>query len=234
MPPTRFPYGQAAGFVNQFQFGVGPTASGTAGLLGFGDATPDVTVGDLFVANNTAATTITYFDLQNYAQRAQDYFGKVIRVLVVDQGSTNFANSGELYLQGSNNLTSRNAYALYEFMHVNSAWIQVGNANQNRREVTTFTIAAQSSIQVEDVKTAIVTNTGAGSIFLSAFSGGQVGQHVTLMAGTGGISLFVQTGGNIAITGTNAYLISVSGAYQFVKRASDRWSMLHIGSTGIA
>jgi len=85
--PTRFPYGQGMGFVNQFaaygaslQTGIGNFSGlGTAGLIS--SATPDVTIGDLFIANNTGSVVITYFNLQQYAYKSAEYSGKTIRVM---------------------------------------------------------------------------------------------------------------------------------------------------------
>lgn len=226
MGPTRFPYGQGKGFVNNFNY-----RGGTANLFAASDATPDVTIGDLFYTNNASATILTYFDLQDYANRASNYEGKVITVFFLD-AVTQIANAGQLFLASSNNLLGANNSIT--LMHSRSGWYELDRSYVNRTEVQTYTIAAQSSINLDGTKVAIVTNTGAGSVFLSAFSGGQVGQSIILMPGTSGLSLFVQTGGNIAIQGTNAYLMASSGAYQFVKRATDRWTFLTIGSTGIA
>src|SRR3990167_5708615 len=225
MGPTRFPYGEAKGFVNNFNY-----RNSTANLLAEGDVTPDATLGNLFYTNNTSNTTITHFDLQDYANRSTSYEGKMITVFFIDN-STRIANAGQLFLASSDNLLgAQNSITL---MHSRSGWYELYRSYNNRTDVQTYTIAAQSSINVERTKVAIVTNTGAGSVFLSAFSNGQVGQLLTVMAGTSGLSLFVQSGGNIQIQGTNAYLVSISGAYQFVKRAANLWSMITIGSTGI-
>jgi len=232
--PFRQPYGSAMGFANHFQFSVAPAVSGTAGLITSGDTTPDVTVGDLFVANNTSATVISYFDLQNYAYKASDYQGKMIRVMVVDNGSTSFANAGQMYTQGTGLATIGTMPAFYTFVQFNSSWYQTDVSKMNRSQVQALTLGSASAINVDGTNFLTVTGTAATSYILS-FSGGFIGQTVVVNAvGTGGVNHYVTDNGNIAIAGTGDYCLNVSGTYQFTKISSTRWSMLHIGTTGIA
>lgn len=232
--PTRWPYGTALGFVNQFQFSVGPTVSGTAGLITSGDTTPDVSLGDLFIINNTSATVISYFDLQAYSYKAADYQGKKITLMVVDNGSTSFANAGQLFTQGSGLATVGNNPAFYTFAHFNSSWYELEGSQINRQESQALTIGSAGSINVDGSNLIIVTGTAATSIVRS-FSGGFIGQTVILTAvGTSGVNHYVDNVGNLAMAGTAMYAINVSGSYQFTKVSATLWKMLHIGTTGIA
>jgi len=234
MPPFRQPYGSAIGFTNHFGSG-GPGGNNTAGLFVSGDTTPDVTLGDLFIANNTSATVITYFDLQNYSNRAADYFGKVVKVLLVDQGSTQFANSGQLYLYGTNNLGTKNAYALYEFAHVNSAWIQVNNSELNRREVgVTGSVGgsiALSADNVDDRKYLYIQGTGATTIV--GISGGTVGQELYIMANSQGITYSFNSAATLALGGTNAFVFNALGVAHFIKRDATNWALVATTPGGI-
>ena len=233
--PYRQPYGDALGFANHFQFSNAPVASGTAGLFTSGDTTPDVTVGQFFIANNTSATVISYFDMLGYSYKAADYSGKRITVMVVDNGSTSFANAGQIYMTGTGSATIGTNPAFYEFVQFNSAWYQTGVSQINRsQEQLTFTLGSASSINVDGTRFLRVTGTAATS-YIIAFSGGQIGQTVIVnAAGTSGVNHYVTDNGNIAIAGTGDYCLNVSGTYQFTKIAANRWSMLHIGTTGIA
>ena len=226
MGPTRFPYGQALGFANQFR----NVAGGTAGLLAEGDATPDVTTGSLFYTANTSSTTITHFDLSSYAERAPNYEGKVITVFFIDN-STRLANAGRLFLSSTNDLVgSQNVVTL---MHSRSGWYEMYRSYNNTTEVQSYSVGPASSLNVDGTKVALVLNTGSVTKFISAFSGGQQGQIVTLL-NAGSNAVVVQTGGNIRLVGTNAYVVNASGAYQFVMFNSAFWRMITVGTLGNA
>lgn len=231
MGPTRFPYGQALGFVNQFNFTQGPTTTGTAGNIS-GTATPDVTLGNLFYVNNTGNLQITSFTLQDTANRIAQYEGKTFRVFILDTGSTTFANAGNLFLNGTNNMAGQNNSI--EFMFSRGNFYELDRSYINRTEALAVTIGSAGSINVDGASLVVVTGTAATSVVRS-FSGGQVGQTVILTAvGTGGVNHYVDNVGNIAMAGTGMYAINVSGSYQFTKVAANLWKMLHIGTTGIA
>lgn len=234
MAPSRLPYGSAWGFANQFSFTNGPVASGTAGLFTQSDTTPDVTTGDLFVANNSGSTVITYFDLQSYSNRNADYSGKVIRIMVVDNGSTQFANSGQLYLFGSDNLaTSGGVPALYEFVQLNSAWYQTLSARASRNDVLTSTFTTNSSITVDGVRVLLLSNTGSVTRPLSAFSGGQVGQTIQV-AQVGSNPVRFVASASLILVGTNTFIANASAIYQFTKIDASTWRLLTATTLGIA
>lgn len=237
MGPTRFPFGQALGFANQFYTnrGVGGVAAnlqvaGTAGDIS-GQTAPDVTIGQLFYVNNTAPLTITNFLLADTANRNSQYEGKLIRIFILDTG-TQIDNAGNLFLAGTDNLRGSNSQL--ELMYSRGSWFETDRARVNRTEVQNYTIGSAGSINVDGVRVAILTGTAATSI-VRAFSGGQVGQEITLMNNSSsGLGVFVDTGGNIAFITTNLYAVNASGAYKFIKKNNTTWLMLHIGSTGIA
>lgn len=228
--PFRQPYGSAIGFANQFSFFHSPASSGTSGLLLFNDSTPDVTLGELFIANNTSLTTITYFDLQQYAYKAAEYSGKMIRILVVDNGSTQFANSGQLFLSGTDNLSTAgaNTPALYEFVHFNSSWYQTG-FKTNRAEMTLFATNVGSSLNVNGVRFAVLNNTGGTTNSIISFSGGQVAQELSFVL-RGSNAVRIIGGGNIFMVGTNALLLDASGLYKAIKVDTMNWRLMAINS----
>lgn len=237
MGPTRWPFGKALGFANQFYTnrGVGGVAAGlqVAGTAGdiSGQTAPDVTLGELFYTNNTAALTLTAFILQDTANRSASYEGKVIRIFFLDT-ATQVANANNLFLQGTDNLIGANNQL--ELMYSRGSWFETDRVRINRTEVQNYTIGSAGSINVDGTRVAIVTGTATTSI-VRAFSGGQVGQEITLMSnGSNGVNVFVDTGGNIVFITTNLYAINASGAYKFIKKNNTTWLMLHIGSTGIA
>ena len=231
MGPTRFPYGTALGFANAFGSG---RSGNTAGLLAQADATPDVTTGSLFYTQNTAATVITHFDLQDYGNRSANYEGKVITVFFLDN-STSLANAVNLYLAGTNSLVSRDVTSIHgvTLMHSRSGWYELERHMTNRNEALTYSISGTSSINVDDVSVALILNTGSVATAISAFSGGQIGQKLTVV-NAGSNAVRVVTGGNILLVGTNAYLLNASGAYDFVRASGALWRMITTGTLGNA
>ena len=234
--PYRQPYGSALGFQNQFSFTVGPTVSGTAGNIS-GSATPNVTLGGLFYVNNTGSLTITNLLLDDTANRLTQYEGKVIRIFVLDTGSTIFANAGALFLAGTDNLFGQNHSI--ELMQSRGNWYELGRSYVNRSEVTTFVTNAQSSLNMDGVRVAILNNTGATTNKIIGLSGGQIGQEVTFMnIGSNAVMLIggvgVATSSNMIMTGTNSLLVDASGAFKFIKHTDLGWRGLAITSAGWA
>ena len=223
--PQRFPYGSALGFQNQFNWTVGPTVSGTAGNIS-GTATPNVTLGNLFYLNNTGSVTITNLLLDDTANRLTQYEGKVVRIFTLDTGSTTFANAGALFLNGTNNLLGQNNSI--ELMFSRGSWFELDRSYVNRSEVSAMVTNAQSSLNMDNVRVAVLNNTGATTNKIIGLSGGQVGQEVTFMnVGSNVIILIGQAGGatssNMVFLGTNALLIDGSGSYKFVKHTDLVW-----------
>lgn len=210
MGPTRHPYGEALGFSNQYNY-----RGNTANLFSQSDTTPDVTVGELFYANNTGSTVISYFDLLNYAQRSADYEGKVIEVIFLDQGSTQLSASAQMVLAGSDNAAApTNGRTHITLMMSNSSWYEIKRSRPGTDSgYTTFAGAGTTSINPANNPYIIFAGTAATT--LQAISGGQAGQTVTLLHTTGGVNLTINTAGNILIEGTNATVVTVGGNYKF-------------------
>lgn len=233
--PTRFPYGQALGFSNQFRTYGGSTVAGnTAGNIS-GSATPNVSSGELFYTNNTAAVTITHFELDNYARLAPDYEGKIITVVFLDT-ATQLANSGRLFLSSTNNLVGANNNIT--LMHSRSGWYELNRSYVNRTEAQVYTINGSSSINVDGVSLAIISNTGAGTTKISALSGGQVGQtvYLTMNTATSVITLVLAYVGNIQfplLAQSNAMLIDTGAVYGFTKVSATRWYAHYAGTAGV-
>jgi len=172
--------------------------------------------------------------MQRYAEKAADYSGKKITVMVVDNGSTSFANAGQLFLSGTGAASIGTQPAFWEFVQFNSSWYQTGFTQINRQVNQSITLGSASSINVDGTEFITVAGTAATS-YIKSFSGGFTGQTVVVNAvGTAGVNHYVTDNGNIAMAGTGDYTLNVSGTYQFTKITASRWSMLHIGTTGIA
>ena len=209
MGPSRWPYGTGRGFVNNFNY-----RGNTAGLFTSGDATPDVTIGGLFYTNNTAATTITYLDMQEYGSRAADYEGKEITIFFLDSNTT-IANAGQLYLASTSNAFMPNQSIT--FMQSRSAWFEIDRATVTRNDSQVFSLGGTTSFNADGTRIAYISGTAATTI--QAISGGQHGQSLILIAGSG--ALTINTAGNIALAGTNAIVL----------RALDRLDITRYGST---
>lgn len=232
MGPTRFPYGQALGFANQFNWTVGPVVSGTQGLIS-GSTAPNVTLGNLFYVNNTGNLTINNFLLDDTANRIAQYEGKVIRVFQLDTGSTSFANASPLILSGTNGSIGQNGSI--EFMFSRGVWYELDRGYSGSSEVTTFVTNAQSSLNVNGVRVAILNNTGSTTNKIIALSGGYVGQEVTFMnIGSNLVQFIGQAGGatssNLVFINTNSLIIMASGAFKLIKHTDLNWRALAVGS----
>lgn len=213
MGPTRFPYGEALGFVNNFNY-----RGNTAGLFAQGDTTPDVTYGGLFYANNTQDTVITHFDLQDYANRASNYEGKVITVFFLDD-SSRLANGGRLFLSGSDDLLGSNHSIT--FLHSRSAWYEIDRAkpNQNSGFVTT-NIAGTAALTVTRDTNIVYAIGTATPVVIAGISGpSYIGQRLTLSLNSQGISYQIKTDANVAIAGTNALLYTAPRAVELIRVA---------------
>ena len=228
MGPQRYPFGSALGFQNQFLYTVGPTGSGTAGLIS-GSTAPNVTLGGLFYLNNTGTLVIQNLLLDDTANRIASYEGKIVKLFILDTGSTVFSNGGALFMAGTNNLFGQNNSI--DFMFSRGSWYETGRSLITRNEVITYAANVGSSVNVDGVRVVKVNNTGATTTSVIAFSGGQVGQEVSLML-VGSNAARVLEGGNIFIGLTNAVLINASGVYKFMKFDTAGWRTLAISSGG--
>lgn len=240
MGPTRFPYGQALGFANQFGFTVGPSISGTAGLLS-GSTAPNVTLGGLFYFDNTATLTVTNLILDDTANRAAQYEGKVVRLFFIDN-STQIANAAPLFLSSTDNLAfgaRAGGFSFIELMQSRGSWYELSRSQGSRSEVTTFVTNAQSSLNMDGVRVAILNNTGSTTNKIIGLSGGQIGQEVTFMnIGSNPVILIggvgVATSSNMIMVGSNSLLVDASGTYKFIKHTDLGWRALTITSAGWA
>ena len=226
--PTRWPYGTALGFQNQFGFSISPVGSGTAGNIS-GSATPNVTLGGLFYLNNTGTVNITNLILDDTANRLTQYEGKIVKLFILDTGSTVFSNGGALFMAGTNNLFGQNNSIDFIFSRGN--WYETNRSQITRNEVFTYAVNVGSSVNVDGVRVILANNTGATTTSLIAFSGGQVGQEVSIMS-VGSNAVRVLEGGNIFIGATNAVIIGASGFYKFIKYDTASWRTLAISSLG--
>jgi hypothetical protein len=216
MGPTRAPYGSALGFVNHFNY-----RGTTAGDIS-GSSTPNVTIGELFYTNNTGSVTLTDFTLDDTANRSANYEGKLINVIFLDT-ATQIANGGTLYLQGSDNLAGSN-HGL-TLMYSRGNWYEISRWKDNQNGgIQSFTGAGTTSINVNDVDHIMFNGTAA--TVLQAFSGGQVGQYISISHRTNGVTLTVNTAGNILIAATNAVVIRNNDAWNFIKVSGSNWIMM--------
>lgn len=254
--PTRFPFGIALGFENQFNnYGKtsGPQTSNpisgqyetvTAGLLSQSSTAPDVSFGSLFYTQNTGNTTITNFTTTwmgrsgaNLSSGQVDTSGpipegKLITIVFLDN-STQLANNTNLVLAGTNNLLGANN--TITLLGSNGRWLELERSYNNNSEVTTFVTNAQSSLNMNGVRVAILNNTGSTTNKIIGLSGGQIGQEVTFMnIGSNPIILIAQAGGatssNMVIFSTNSLVINASGAFKFIKHTDLLWRGLMISS----
>lgn len=221
MGPTRFPYGQAKGFVNNFNY-----RGTTAGLFAEADATPDVTTGDLFYANNTTATVITHLDLQDYGNRSVNYEGKVVTVIFLNT-ATQLANGGRMFLVGSDDLAGTNHSIT--LMHSRSAWYEISRSkvNQNGGFETSDAMAGSSALVTTKDSENIFVNGTASPVIIAGISGNNyIGQKITLIANSQGISIQIKSDAALAVAGTNAIVYSSPRTIELI-RVAGSWLLSH-------
>lgn len=212
MGPTRFPNGQALGFVNNFNY-----RGTTAGLFTQGDTTPDVTLGSIFYTNNTQDTVITHFDLTDYTNRAVDYEGKIITVFFLDN-SSRLANGGRLFLEGSDDLLG--ATHSITLMHSRSAWYELNRSRPSQTsDFVTFSEAGSSAFTVTRQTRYILWNATQATILAGISGPSYIGQRLSILMGTQGLTLQVKSSPTIALPGTNALVYTSQRALEFVRVA---------------
>lgn len=210
MGPTRFPYGTALGFTNNFNY------RGTTANLINADTTPDVTIGNLFYVQNASPSTITYFDLQDFSNRSANYEGKIITLFFLDANTT-IANSDQIFMAStSNNFLTNQSVSL---MHSRSGWYEIDRSLVTRNDQQAYSIAGTQSINVDGTRVAVIMATAA--LTLRSISGGQTAQNVILVNNSAGNTVTIDTAGNIVIAGTNA----------LVMRAGDRFDITRVGAS---
>ena len=217
MGPTRFPYGTARGFVNQFNY-----RGTTAGDIS-NSTTPNVTLGDLFYTNNATGTVITNFVLDDTANRIAEYQGKVITVVFLD-ANTQIDNAGALQLVGTNNLLGQNNSITLRYDRGN--WFETSRATPNRTEAAAVNVGGTAtSINADGREFIALVGTGGAANTIASISGGQVAQRITLRVASGGANVLISSAGNIWIGGTNAVTLLSSGVYDLMKVNSAQWSL---------
>ena len=214
MSDFRIRYGLALG-----PYGTLSTTSAN-NTFASGDTTPDVSLGTFFLTNNTSATVYTFFDgiQQGGVVGAEE--GKLI-VIRTQDANTTLVNGGRLFLAESGG--ALRSGAVIGLVHSNSAWYEVFRSGNQQGVITAQNIAGTMAPNVDGVQTLVLSGTAAGGIIVS-FSGGVMGQIVSVVQNSGQAVNFT-TGGNIRLANTSDLIVNISGAYQFIKRADNVWSV---------
>lgn len=229
----------------KFGFAMGPY--GTEGTLGItsagntftsGDATPDVTLGSYWLTNNTSATTITDFDGRLTGGITGIEEGKVLEITFGD-GNTTLTEGANIRMTDSGNTFE--AGDSIRFINHAGRWDETTRSVNPAGGVVTVTDAGSIGLSVTGVKVVLLVTTAATAT-LAAFTGGYIGQEVTVVLNTGAVATRISnTGGatdNIAVAGTAWTTLQHHAAYRFVKIGSgtraDQWcgipSFIGIGS----
>ena len=216
MADFRFKNGIALGWYGS------PLSSTSANmLLTPQDTTPDVTLGNYFLTNNTSTVAITWFDGTLAGGFPGPEEGKVITIRFQDSNTT-IVNGGRMFLAQSGG--AFRSGEILSLIHSGSAWYELYRAENAQGVITVSNVgAAVVAPNVDGVKTLILTATAA-AVTLISFSGGEIGQKVDVVQNSSNV-ITVTTGGNIRLAGTSDVVLNASGAYQFVKRADNVWSL---------
>jgi len=229
MGDTRVRYGLAYGRMNNFVTGSTDQTTrgylaGTDGCFKQADTTPDVTNGVLFYTNNSAATTITHFDLQhpvgtNSGNLSGLYEGKVIRVVFLD-ALTTVQNNTRVVLADSAN-TTFGTNSVLELMYHTSSWYEVSRniksaSSSSGRIVQLGTSTSVTPLVVTANDRVIYLQCTSLVVVIDGLSGGVEGQKVILskyLADTGSSIKFSHTNssgiGNLYFAGTADFCLTV-------------------------
>jgi len=229
MAKTRFPYGSAYGYRNQYNV---PAKGSQAGMAGMGTAgvitttNPDLSVGDIFYTNTNSALNIDRIDHKLEGGIHGCEHGRIVRIMFLDN-SSKLIYGHNIVLAGSGDFGYK-ANSYIDLMHVNSTWYEI-NRSQPGSDFRNTNMAGTTnqSANAEGVSTIIITGTAA-ALTVQSLSGGYIGQKVSvILASTNGISYTVNTTGNLDIIGTNALVISNGGvALEFLKYSATTWVYL--------
>ena len=209
MGDFRIRYGSAIG-----PYGTASSVSGGM-VLSIDDTTPDVTDGTFFLAQNTGATTISYFDVRGPGGVVSTaHNGKRITILA-NNNLTTIPNAGQIFRSSTGAaLTSGQTITLVYF---NSAWYEESHSELGRQEVRTDTVAGASlAPNVAGVHVLLITNTATST--LVGISGGVIGQELWVgkSVAAAGTSLTIQGAVNLMLAGTTAFVVNDSAMYQFL------------------
>ena len=195
----------------------GPASAVSGGMqLPIDDSTPDVSSGTFFLTNNSAATTITYFDVTAPGGLTSlNHNGKLVTLLVNDAFTT-IANAGQIFLSGTGGAMTTGQTV--SFVYYNSAWYEIGASQSvgGREAVKTVTVTGNAAPNVAGVKTLLLS--GTGGMTISGFSGGVVGQSIDVgkaLVAAGSVLTFTGAA-NFMLSGTGVFTISDSAFYRFV------------------
>lgn len=180
--------------------------------------TPDVTTGVLFYTQNTTNTAITYFNVVGDGGQPGDSAcqGKRIVVFFKD-GSTALIGGVQLLVKDTSSVTLP-AGTISEFLLHNSAWYETQRITPviNPFQVQAGAVVTGSfGLNVTTTNVLVLSASGGGAQ-LQSFSGGQVGQIVTLINNSSNTLTIAADGiGNIR-AGTSALIVPNSGAVQLI------------------
>jgi hypothetical protein len=223
MGDTRIRYGLAWGRQNNFYTGNTDQTkrgylAGTDGLFTQANTSPDVTTGYLFFTNNSAATTITNFQVTapfSGGNIAGLFEGKEIRVFFLDTNTTIQNNSRVVLMDSADHLFNSNT--MVDFIYHTSSWYEIC-----RGEIIPLNSQATRSLSIAGTNYALTVTPGDMNIVvtgtiaattITGISGGYIGQQITIIQGSGGASLIISnTGsavgaGNIYFMGTDSFRI---------------------------
>ena len=224
MGPTRFPQGQAKGFVNNFNY-----RGTTANLIAQAATGFNATLGELFYTNNTQATVISNIFLDDTANRIVNYEGKVITVFTIDS-ATSLQNAGALFLTATNNL---GAASTIELMYSRGNWYETRRSVPTRSDFVAASAGTAAGITIDNGTKLIIFTGVSATQQIKAISGGYQGQMLTLTASnTGGITSYAMTGGNIVFPGTNMFALVTNNAV-ILQKIGSNWRYIAPGTAGL-
>jgi hypothetical protein len=196
----------------------------TDNLFSQSDATPDVTLGNLWYSANTSATTITNFDLSyvcgpNYAQHFE---GKEITVWLLDSNTTIQGNNSSIYLAGTD-AALVGANTLVRFLYHNSAWYEAGGRTTHVDSVVTIQsnqLGVVGSLDASNRKVVRVLSAAASNSAIRLATGGEQGQELSLFAVGSTFTLTVNSAAanTFVLTSsaaTTSFLVNLSGLLKF-------------------
>jgi len=230
----RIRYGLAYGRENNFYTGVPGQKgylAGTDGLFAQMNTAPDITLGSLFYTNNSGATVINSFTIQDPAagkgNLAGLHEGKEIKIIFLDSNTT--VSGSRIYLVGTDNAFSAGSFL--DLIYHNSAFMEMGRSNIYQNFVPATLNTTTNGLVANWVNSFVVNATTAGNA-VANIAGGMIGQRLLLVNGNSSGTFTVSTAGNIiySLVGYGTFgvltVAASGGSVELVKVSNGQWATL--------
>ncbi len=199
---SRF-YSLALGKYRNFQ-------TRTDGLIGEGNATPDVSQYSLLYANNSSTVVVT--NLTNGCE------GQIVQL--INLGSSLSFNGSNFLLSDSSNLAKNDNIS---FINHNNVWYETGRSHSAALDVKYASELGADNQAPDITNSRVLVIHNSGATVLAGLSGGYVGQVLTIVNTLSAVTLSHNALLLNADTAGVGFIVTVSGAVTLVNINGSKW-----------